>query len=86
MATGLPVIASDIPALAGVIQDGENGFRIPRGSAEALAVQMRYCVDHPDVLGKVSVQGVKTVQKEFDRASNLSVLTREMVDLTAFRR
>jgi glycosyltransferase involved in cell wall biosynthesis len=86
MATGLPVIASDIPALAEVIRDGENGFRIPRGLGEALAAQMRYCVDHPDVLGEVSVQGVQTVREEYDRASNLSVLTREVVDLTAFRR
>jgi glycosyltransferase involved in cell wall biosynthesis len=79
MATGLPVIASDIPALEGVIQDGENGFRIRRGSVEALAAQMRYCVAHPEVLVRVSVQGVKTVQKEFDRVRNLSVLTHEMV-------
>jgi len=79
MATGLPVIASDIPALAEVIRDGENGFRIPRGSAEALAAQLRYCVDHPEVLEKVSVQGVKTVREEYDRANNLSALTREVV-------
>jgi glycosyltransferase involved in cell wall biosynthesis len=79
MATGLPVIASDIPALAGVIQDGENGFRVRRGSAEALAAQMRYCIEHPEVLEEVSVQGADTVREEYDRTNNLSVLTREVV-------
>lgn len=40
-ACGIPVIASNIPAMAGRINDGVNGFLFEQGSAESLADVLR---------------------------------------------
>jgi glycosyltransferase involved in cell wall biosynthesis len=37
MARGIPVLASDVPALAQIVRNGETGFTFPAGSADALA-------------------------------------------------
>lgn len=46
MAMGLPVIVSDVGAMAEVVEDGVNGFLVPAGDAGALADKMAYLVRH----------------------------------------
>jgi glycosyltransferase involved in cell wall biosynthesis len=41
MALGLPIVASDIPALREVVEDGRNGLLVRPGSGEALAAAVR---------------------------------------------
>jgi glycosyltransferase involved in cell wall biosynthesis len=41
MASGTPLVASDLPAIAEVIHDGENGLLVPPGDASALADALR---------------------------------------------
>jgi len=45
MALGLPVVASDIPALREVIEDRGSGFLVPRGAVEELVAAMRKLFD-----------------------------------------
>ncbi len=41
MASGIPVIASNIPGLAGRIKDGENGFLFEKNSADSLVALLK---------------------------------------------
>lgn len=46
--SGMPIIASDaVGAANDLVIPGENGFRVPAGSADALLGAMRHFVDHP---------------------------------------
>ena len=49
-ATGLPVIASDLGALAELIQVGVTGLLFRPGDAGDLMVKVRWALDHPDRL------------------------------------
>jgi glycosyltransferase involved in cell wall biosynthesis len=40
MAAGRPIVASDLPAWADVVQDGETALLVPPGDADALAVAL----------------------------------------------
>jgi glycosyltransferase involved in cell wall biosynthesis len=48
MATGLPALVSENVGARDVITEETNGWVIPADSADALAVQMQWCVRHPD--------------------------------------
>ena len=55
MATGTPVIASEVGGLAFLIRDGENGFHVPSRDPEALAERIYELLANPkcrDYLGK----------------------------------
>ncbi len=47
---GLAIVATDIPGLRDVIDDGVNGFRVPLGDLEAFARQLRRLLEHGDTL------------------------------------
>jgi len=49
MATGLAVIASDIPEIADLVSDGVNGLLVPVDDADALAAALRMLLQDPDL-------------------------------------
>ena len=61
MALGLPVIATDCPIGGSrmYIRDGENGFLVPVGDAEALARAMGRLADEPALGEKFGREAVK---------------------------
>ena len=50
LALGVPVIASRIGGLPGLIHDGETGFLVEPGDTEAIAWHLRRLADNPDEL------------------------------------
>ncbi len=40
LASGVPVIASDLPALAGIVRDGVDGLLMPPGNSDAFRVTL----------------------------------------------
>ncbi|MCS3711894.1 glycosyltransferase family 4 protein [Salinibacter ruber] len=48
MATGLPALVSANVGAKQVITDGENGWVVPAEDSDALAEQMRWCIEHPE--------------------------------------
>jgi glycosyltransferase involved in cell wall biosynthesis len=54
LASGLPIIATDVTAGPDLIQDGIEGQVIPYGNVEALCKAMMSFVDAPDKLAKMS--------------------------------
>lgn len=49
MATGLPVVATNVGGNSELLVDGSTGFLVPRSDPEALAVAIRRYVDDPDL-------------------------------------
>jgi glycosyltransferase involved in cell wall biosynthesis len=49
LATGRPIVASDLPALAEVLRDGANALLVPAGDSVALAGGIRRALDDPDL-------------------------------------
>jgi len=81
MACGLPVIASDIPALAAILHDGINsgGVLVPAGDPEQLARALASLVEHPTTtLGEAAR---RTVQKRFSHTAVSAQLGRMLADI-----
>lgn len=61
-ARGIPVIASDIGALPGLIHDGSNGLLFPPGDALQLVEKMQFLLDNPTkalAMGRRGYEGIK---------------------------
>jgi len=57
MASGVLVIASDIPGNSGLIQHQTNGLLFPAGDARALAGMLRFAVENPKAAGALASAG-----------------------------
>ena len=49
MATGLPVVATNVGGNSEILLDGITGFLVPRGNPGALAAAIRRYVDDPEL-------------------------------------
>jgi len=61
MASGTPVVASDLPAIAEIIQDGQNGLLVPAGDASALAGALRRLRDDPALASRLAERATRDV-------------------------
>ena len=48
MACGTPVIVSENTGAREAVTEGETGWVVPTDDVDALAEQMKWCVQHPD--------------------------------------
>ncbi len=62
MAAGVPVVASDLPAIREVIRDGSNGLLVPPGQPEALAAALRKVTEDPALAAALARQARKDVE------------------------
>jgi glycosyltransferase involved in cell wall biosynthesis len=65
MAAGKPVVASRLPGLAEIVQDGETGFLIQPGDKVSLARQTRCLLDNADRARQMGEAGRRRVQERF---------------------
>jgi D-inositol-3-phosphate glycosyltransferase len=63
MATGTPVIASEVGGLAFLIRDGENGFHVPSRDPEALAERIYELLVNPGCRNLLGRQAREYAQK-----------------------
>ncbi len=77
MALGLPVVASDLPALHEVVEPGANADLVPPGDDEALAAALEALLDDA---GRRRAYGEHSLELFADRFS-LARSTQRMVDL-----
>lgn len=52
-AAGLPVIASRLGALAGLVDDGNTGLHVAPGDADDLAAKMAWALAHPEQMARM---------------------------------
>jgi rhamnosyl/mannosyltransferase len=67
MAHGKPVIAARVEGsgMGWVVEDGQTGWLVAPGDAEALANRMSWCLDHMDELPQYGLLGKKRVDEMF---------------------
>ncbi|MEK8227737.1 glycosyltransferase [Oerskovia sp. M15] len=69
MAMGKAVVASDVRALAEIIDDGVNGLLHKKGSVEDLTRVIESLLDNPALVGQLGETSRKWVETERDWAS-----------------
>jgi glycosyltransferase involved in cell wall biosynthesis len=65
LAAGKPIVASHLPALADVIQDGQTGFLVPPGDKPALAKQTRHLLEQPELRQRIGEAAREAAQRRF---------------------
>ena len=65
MGIGLPIVASRIDGIKGVIKDKENGLLVSPGSSEALAQRLEILAQDPQLRQKLATAALKTIEEDF---------------------
>ena len=76
MATGTPVVASDLEAFRRVLEDGEAGVLVPVRDAGALAAGLGALLHDPERRARLAEAGRRAV-----RAYDWSTVTRQVVEV-----
>ena len=72
---GLPVICSRIGSLAEIVEHEGNGWHFETNNATELAVRVRNCFSHPDLLVKAGHEARASFHRHYSGARNLEMLT-----------
>lgn len=62
MASGLPVISTNVGGVSSIIKDGVNGFLVETGASDDMANRILYLLENPSVAAKISENGRKTAE------------------------
>lgn len=73
-ATGLPVIASRIGALADLVRDGETGLLFEAGNPQDLADKIAWALEHPERMAEMGRKARAQYEAEFTAERNYSQL------------
>lgn len=63
MASGLPVVATDIAGIPEQVVDGENGYLVPTGDSETLADRLRRLLEDADRRAQFSAESRERVER-----------------------
>ena len=74
MGVGLPCIASDVGGIVDLVEDGENGIRVPPQNPEALAAALHRVLAEPDFATKLGRNARATIQQKFNAAESMRKL------------
>jgi glycosyltransferase involved in cell wall biosynthesis len=64
-ASGLPIVAADVPGCREAVRDGENGFLVPARDAVALAGALKQLIDDPELRRQFGAAGRRRAETEF---------------------
>lgn len=66
MATGRPVITTDVPGCRETVADGRNGFLVPARNPQALAEKMFWMLRHPEAIEKMGRESFELCKEKYD--------------------
>jgi glycosyltransferase involved in cell wall biosynthesis len=82
MAAGLPVVASHIPGVEELVEDGISGYLVPPNQDDALTAALGKLADTPEDRKRFGQAGRRRVLRDFDNAKNVRVLAGMLADAT----
>lgn len=65
LATGLPIIASRLGAMAEIIEDGRTGLHFATGDSADLAARVRWAWEHPDMMRAMGKEGRRVYETKY---------------------
>jgi len=71
MASGLPVVATDITAMSELVADGESGFLVPPRDVDALTARLAELIESPYLRARMGSYGRRRAEERFDIAVNV---------------
>lgn len=74
MASGLPAVAGDLPAIRELVQDGVTGRLVEGGSTDQLARVLRELSEDAALRGRLARAGRRRVEEEFSLTENVQRL------------
>jgi glycosyltransferase involved in cell wall biosynthesis len=66
MAAGLPIVTTDAPGVRDVIDDGENGLKVPVGNPRAVADMVCFLVKNSELSRKLSDNSIRQAKDSYD--------------------
>jgi glycosyltransferase involved in cell wall biosynthesis len=63
MATGVPILATDLPSIREVLRHGENAWLVPPSNPKALAEGIRHLLENPALAERLAQQARKDVRQ-----------------------
>jgi glycosyltransferase involved in cell wall biosynthesis len=66
MASGMPIITTDVPGCRETVENGKNGFLVPAREHGLLAEKMLYFLLNPEQIKKMGEQSLILVKNKFD--------------------
>jgi glycosyltransferase involved in cell wall biosynthesis len=79
MATGMPVLATRVGGVPGLVRDGENGLLVDVEDEESLACQLQRLVEEPELRRRLGTAGAEFVRSHHSTqglAASLATLYR----------
>jgi glycosyltransferase involved in cell wall biosynthesis len=76
MGVGVPVVATDVKGSREVVADGETGFLVPLGDADAFADRVSRLLESPALRRDMGARGVVRVREQFDEEQVVKRLVR----------
>ena len=77
MASGLPVVASDVGGLRELMQDGETGFLVPPEAPAEFAKKIRLLLENQELREKMGSAGRNRAEEDF----SISTMVKKTADL-----
>ena len=65
MATGKPVIASNLPGVRTVVNNGKDGFLVEPKNVEDLTLKIQYLLENEEVRKKFGREGREKVEEKY---------------------
>jgi sugar transferase (PEP-CTERM/EpsH1 system associated) len=71
MACALPIVATAVGGFLELVKDGENGFLVPVGDADALAQALARLIQDRDLLRRIGAANRRVAEEKFDIADTV---------------
>lgn len=80
MATGRPIITTDVPGCRETVVNELNGFLVERWNSEVLAEKMIYFIENPEKIREMGYESYKIAQNKFD-SNKVNTRLLEILDI-----
>ena len=81
MATGLPIIATNIAAIPEIVVHGENGYLMAPNDYDALQEAMTDLVNDPAKRKEMGRRGLRRINERFDSGKNANAVANELFNI-----